>query len=220
MVKTVFASQDRKLVGTVGKATMRDAFKAMVAATYRMVGDTCPSSCKLLNNGCYAQKGKVLFHQKKAPADANDGAVLLEFIRGLTPKHKLRHNVSGDLFVGDEPDEAYITALVQGHSERPDVVGWGYTHGWKKLDATRLRLPNLVINASCDNLDDLRAAREAGWAQVIVLEKGEHRRRLKLADDVDVVVCPQQTSGGKIGCTDCGLCWRGDRKFAIGFLRH
>jgi hypothetical protein len=105
--------------------------------TYRPVGVTCPSECPLLNNGCYAQNGPVAMHSSRsatAPDDWKDK--LLQ----LPPGSKVRYMVSGDLFTDDQPDWDTISGILEVHSNRKDLKGWSYTHGWRRLDASQSRV--------------------------------------------------------------------------------
>lgn len=209
-IKTVLKSGNRK-IGTM-------------AATYRMVGQTCPSSCPLLVQGCYAKGGPVGIHQLKSGHSEADGAILLEFIGKLPVGEILRHHVSGDMFYGDEPDAVYIAGMNAAHDTRPDVKGYTYTHGWRKLDPKSFAR-TLAVNASCDTWDEVAQAQAAGWATVTVIPEDETRRRFKQPAHLDgemvmldVVVCPNQTVDLK--CKDCKLCMKADRPFVVAFKAH
>lgn len=189
-----------------------------MGATYRKVGDSCPSSCPLLNNGCYAQSGKTAMHQKRAEISEGDGAKFQAWVS--TTKAKLiRLHVSGDFFSGDKPDKEYIDGVLKGFKARKDVVGYTYTHGWKKLSKRLNSLDNLTVNASTDNTQDRIKAVKAGWPVVMVVTDDEKRKSwMDEATGKKVVVCPNQTSG--ITCNQCMLCAKKHRPQIVAFKAH
>lgn len=190
-----------------------------VRATYRKVGQTCPSDCSGLTEGwCYAMHGRVALHAKKSDREELDGDRLYAYIKGLEPGKKMRHHVSGDLFFEDEPDLDYIESMIKGHAERPDIVGWVYTHGWKQLNSQELnKLENLAFNASCDDMEEAREAYRLGWPTVVVVP--EDKESCELPElDTRLVVCPAQTHD--LTCSECGICMKNDRKCIVGFRIH
>lgn len=129
--------------------------------------------------------------------------------------------VSGDLFEGDQPDLEAVEELREAHQARPDVRGWGYTHGWRRLDPYRLNLPNLTYNASCETPEQVRQALAAGWPAVLVVPS-DHPKRLTY-EGFEAVVCPNQTTG--VTCDRCGLCAkrersRSGRPLVVAFRAH
>ena len=200
--------------------TKRDSENAKlgsnVRATYRKVGETCPSDCDLLETGiCYALQGPVAIHAEKSPPSHEDADRLLQYLQSLPGGKKIRHHVSGDLFRNDEPDIPYVWSLLVGHANRPDVEGWMYTHGWKRLSAHVLNLPeSLTVNASCDTLEEAQKAVHRGWPTTVVLQEEVD----ELSDGTPIVICPNQTDG--VTCSECGLCMQGQRKSVVGFLEH
>jgi hypothetical protein len=192
-------------------------------ASYRAVGFTCPSSCPLLNNGCYAQNGNTAMHQRDRYSE-NDAQVMKDSAKTLKPNSYFRHHVSGDLFITNSKDGSlnvdtdYLNAVLDVAKERPDVTFYSYTHGYKSLDNLPEQTPkNLTINASCDNLEQVKDAKNKGWATVIVVSENEKRKRYN-EDGIDIVVCPNQTSS--LTCSQCKLCFKQDRKFTVAFQAH
>ena len=188
--------------------------------TYRPVGTTCPSECPLLNNGCYAQNGPVAMHSSRsATAPDNWKDKLLQ----LPPGSKIRYMVSGDLFTDDRPDWGTISGILEVHSNRKDLKGWSYTHGWRRLDASMLNsLPNLTVNASTESLDDALRALTNGWPTVMVVPSGFPKR--VEYDQVAVLVCPNQTNP-EVTCDRCMLCFKKGRRLngkplVIAFRAH
>lgn len=220
---------EREQVG-VGVADSNNGKLGRVAATYRPVGapgvlagaaagaphadaaagadlGSCPHECPLLPWGaCYALGGHTAITARRArTATFNLFRWLLSLPRGAF----VRHLVSGDLFLRDAPDESYIAAMHRGHRARPDLRGWAYTHGWRRLIAAAVNRPGVTVNASCETLADARAALAAGWPVVRVVDadtpqlvdNGDHWQR----------VCPFITHG--VTCDRCMLCARPARAF-------
>ncbi|AYJ74711.1 hypothetical protein phiFa_10 [Thermus phage phiFa] len=176
-----------------------------VYRTYRPVGKTCPTECPLLNNGCYAQSGPTAIHAKRS-ADSDGWK---EKLLTLPPKSKIRYLVSGDWFIDDQPDWDTISAILEVHAKRPDLRGWSYTHGWRRLDASLFNaLPNLTVNASTESEEDALRAVANGWPTVRVVPE-DFPKRVE-TDQVVYLVCPNQTNKA-ITCDKCQLCLRKDR---------
>lgn len=178
-------------------------------ATYRPVGKTCPSECPYLkeNVGCYAMEGRTALVARKSQGLSCD---FLEYINSLPQKAVIRHNVSGDLFMDDAPDTEYISSMLEGHKTRPDVVGLGYTHGWRRLENHVVNgQNNLTFNASTDSKEEAREALKKGWPTVMTVGKNAYGRGLFDFGDFYGVVCPAQTT--KTSCAACMLCAKKNR---------
>lgn len=201
------------------KGISRNSKTGPVAATYRGVGQTCPSECRMLQSGgCYALGGHVAMQQRRAQGESFD---VKAWLLALPYSAAVRHLVSGDLFLNDEPDADYIQGMVSGHAARPDLRGWTYTHGWRRLLPMAVNRPGICVNASCETDDDVAQALAAGWPVVRVVESdapqlvdnGTHMTR----------VCPQQTHG--VQCSVCMLCAKPERTMrgkplVIAFRAH
>lgn len=183
-------------------------------ATYRAVGPTCPSTCALLDAGCYAQGGNVNLHQR-GRYSLNDGALFLAGLAFIPPGATVRLHVSGDVMLDGALDVDYLRAMIDGAAARPDVTFFGYTHAWKLIDRAVFVFPaNFVLNASCDGPADVDAARAAGWDTTTVVPSDTPWRR-----EGDTVVCPQQTVES-LSCAECKLCMRSDRSITVAFRAH
>jgi hypothetical protein len=208
-----------------------------VRTTYRVVGaaangGTCPSTCAMLQNkACYAMYGHVNFAAKRG-VRADDDATRLRAWLTLMPRDKrVRHHVSGDFMknVAEEDgaparevvDTEYVTAMLEGHAARPDVVGWTYTHAHAQLDPALLNsVPTLTVNASCDSHEELQRALKAGWPAVLSVAEDAEDHVLDLGGErVRIRICPAQTNEGMV-CSACMLCAKTDRSQVIGFRMH
>jgi len=193
-----------------------------VFATYRPVGHTCPSSCALLDAGCYAQGGNVALHSRRgAPIEAGGkGATFdpLAWALALPQDALVRWNVSGDV-VG--PDgSVYRDTIKRAHKLRPDLVGWTYTHAWRDPDvaAWAASLPgNVNCVASLDDPTDAAEARAMGWttvSSVVPTKDGqsftdtEAREIKRAASRVRTTALPCPAQRVEVGCADCMACAR------------
>ena len=82
----------------------------------------------------------------------------------------------------------------------------GYTHFWRRPHAAKLWKGTLM--ASCDTMKDFKDAVRLGWkATIVVPETFATRTKVKVGSkEHTILVCPAQTSNGKITCNDCRLC--------------
>ena len=196
-----------------------------IYASYRAVGPTCPLRCgfhpdkdgRVHGQKCYARKGRVAIHQKRAQPDEGDGAQVYRWLQGLPDGAGVRINVSGDIAAdGSKLDKPYLDGLTKGFKDRPELNGWLYTHVEKEqwLEVQNLAPSNLAINWSCDSLAEAQEAQEEGLTGLTcVISKEQANKRMR-----GVTVCPEQTSG--IACAKCKICWKGDRKTIVAFIAH
>lgn len=199
-------SKNKKLFGDNG---------AQFVAGYREVGTTCPTTCSLLNNGCYAQSGNTAIHMH-GQWSRNDGKVFYDTVTDLNKVRSgayVRITVSGDIVLDNAIDTEFLTGIIKAAKKRPDVTFYTYTH-YKGKDLLKWlkKLPsNLTINISCDTNEDIAWAKAHNLPYVVVKE-------LKAKRIGDVVQCPNQTMG--ITCDKCKLCFKKDRKLQIAFIPH
>lgn len=181
-----------------------------MAATYRTVA-SCPTTCPLMNNGCYAS-GRIFHIAKKYGVE--DYSNVTDLTKTLPRGGALRLNVSGDFLLEDEtPDFGYIRAVNEVALLRPDVSLWSYTHAWRTLTPDMF---SFVVNASCETPDDVLEATLAGWQTVIVDDGTLFGTKV---GDRNVVQCPAQTRG--ITCEECRACGADTRtRPVIGFSIH
>ncbi len=193
-----------------------------VRATYREVGPTCPRDCKhLKDKSCYALYGFVNIHSRKSPFAQDDSERLHDWLEGLPENKKVRHHVSGDFMdPSGQVDNKYLKSMVESHRRRPDLQGWVYTHAWKEIDPKYINsTQSLTANASCDSVDDLKQAHKMGWPTTTVVSEKSSSQVIDLdGDTLRIVVCPNQTHG--VSCAECMLCFRKNRKCAVGFRVH
>lgn len=196
-----------------------------MGATYRKVGETCPSTCShLLSKSCYALSSFTGMHQRNAVRDAFDGMTYYDFIKTLSESPKklakirntVRLHVSGDFFFGDEIDTAYVNGVKLAHETFKNILGYTYTHRYSDFGAYNWP-ENLVVNASCDTVQDIKTAQALGWPTVTTTNANDTRKRWE-QDGVTFVTCPAQTAN--LTCDQCRLCMKKDRKFTVAFRAH
>lgn len=200
-----------------------NAKTGFVGATYRKVGETCPSTCAhLVSNSCYALTSFTGITQRRSDRSEFDGMNYAAFITGLTDKqlskigNTVRLHVSGDFFYQDGIDTVYVQGVKTAHTMNPHVLGYTYTHRWQDFGAYNWPA-NLVVNASCDTLEDIHAAQAAGWPTVTTTGPNDTRKRWE-DEGVTFLTCPAQTAN--LTCAQCRLCMKSDRKFTIVFRAH
>lgn len=188
---------------------------------------TCPPSCPLLGNGCYADAGfYTRLHWDRLDA-GTAGVPWEEFIdrvRALKPGQLWRHDVGGDLAGrGDEIDAELLDQLVWANEGKR---GWTYTHylaghhnnGEVILAANR---SGFTVNVSCHTLAQVDVAMNAGLPAVVLLPANQ-RDPVRTPEGKPVIVCLAETREGTTcaTCTSRPLCQRSDRRFAVGFPVH
>lgn len=181
-----------------------------VAATYRPVGETCPSSCPHLGRGCYAQKGLVKFQERKALDKSDDLERLL-----LKRAPLVRLNVSGDFGKGDKFDTEYFNEVLTLARLFPRTTFFAYTHFHAHVRAnyTPSDMPknfHLILS------DEGPKVEGCEWRTARVIDDAKDRR-------ANEVLCPydkQKREGVKptVSCTTCRMCF--ERKENIAFLKH
>lgn len=202
-------------------------------ATYVPVKQTCPKSCKLMGNGCYAvlsyvgivnsrltKKADNLSAVKVAKLEAQ--AIDNAYGGGPIPKYRdLRIHVSGDsrTIKGTK----IINAALGRWKKRGGDSVFGYTHAWKHVP--RNTWSNASVLASVDSIKDVIDARNAGYAPAIVVPDFTTSRAFKLSgSDTTWIPCPAETKDKNIACADCRLCMKADWLFStnrgIAFAAH
>lgn len=199
--------------------------KPYVFTTYREVGSTCHTRCgfhpdhddpKIHGHRCYALSGNVGVHSRRAVPDQEDGKVVYERVLDLPTGAMVRLHVSGDFYIDGVLDEDYFNTVAAAFTERPDVLGWTYTHApladllWMRQRAPR----NLAINWSLDRISDSdKYPNITGRTVVIPKQYNPKVNRIK-----GLAMCPAQTHD--IPCSECKLCFNDQRKSVVGFYAH
>lgn len=179
-----------------------------VAATYAPIAQTCPVSCPLRDNGCYAKSGNVGFtvnRLERTLAGLNgdtcavlEGDEIAHMARYAPANHAMRIHVSGDATT-----DFRARQMARGAKVWPGPI-WSYTHAWADVD--RQSWGRVSVLASCESIAQVVAARKRGYAAALVVaEHPKDGRAYRTPEGVKVIPCPSQTRDVK--CTDCRLCW-------------
>lgn len=187
--------------------------------------ETCPDSCKLKNNGCYASQGPLNIHWNKVTSGerGSDWATFLKDVRRI-PRHSLfRWAQAGDL-VG-ENDVIDLGALKELMAASKHTRIYGYSHyPLTPTNIESLRHANsngFTLNVSTNSISEVDRAMDTGLPVVTVLPSDHDTtiRTLMTDGGNKVLVCPASL-GKPVTCASCGLCQKHDRSYAIGFVAH
>lgn len=182
---------------------------------------TCPTTCKLKGNGCYAENFPMSIHWD-AVTNGTRGMPYDDFLLQIKalPKGQIwRHNQAGDLAGRDNIiDAKALLALAKANVGRR---GFSYTH-YPMVSANRKAVKDALaygftINLSADSLaqaDTLLAMRVAPVVAIVPPGwKGDSPAGHK------VTVCPAQRIDG-MTCAVCQLCYKADRRAIVAFEAH
>lgn len=163
---------------------------------------------------CYAYRGLSLLGaiaQWKSAAKGNDQSLTTALKKRAKTAKFVRFGRIGDPSALDKKQLKAEIKQIRG--EGLGVLG--YTHRWRDKGK---HLKGEVL-ASCDNWQDVRDAKKAGWRSSLYQLEVDGNKGVT-EDGIKWVKCPYQTKG--VQCNDCGLC---DAKRAPGldlviFVKH
>lgn len=178
---------------------------------------SCDEACPFLKNGCYAEAGYTgctTHRLNKAEGDNSPEAIAAqeaEAIDSLTGRMDLRVHVVGDCKTNAAA--TIVAKAMRKHRRKKGKSAYTYTHAWRTVDRSAW-LGESVL-ASCETTNEVKAAKERGYAAALVVEKFE-REKVYEIDGVRVIPCPAQTSR-ELQCVDCQICMRADKLEKTGF---
>ena len=193
-----------------------------VSATY-VSQQSCPDSCPLRGNGCYAEHDFVQFTTNRLNAV---GTVTVDTlaeeeaaaIRTLSGRRALRLHVVGDCKTNKAAKT--VSAAAADHTTKHGKPVWSYTHAWREVSPKSWA--GVSILASCETTTDVKKAHRKGYAAAIVVTKHDQPKAY-VRDGVRILPCPQQTQKSA-NCESCQLCWKSDfllkSKTVIAFETH
>jgi hypothetical protein len=220
-VKYVSDSGNKKIMGS-----------QKIDATYVSIRGSCPLTCLLKDNGCYAQVGPLAIHVGRLDREV-DGISALQLARneaqaidqsyngGPVPTGRnMRLHVAGDCrtIAGAK----LINSSVSRWQRRGGGSVWSYTHCWDHV--TKDVWSNVSMLASVDSVEEVTFAMQNGYAPAIVVSEHPSERTYVLpGSDTKWIPCPAQTKEG-MGCVDCRLCFNANRLYnsnmGISFSAH
>jgi hypothetical protein len=185
---------------------------------------TCPDSCPLKANGCYANGGPLLRHWNEVTKGnrGNDWNEFLSKVEELPFEWKFRHNQAGDLPGENEKIDSEKLNQLSLVVKKKRLRAWTYTHkplNENYLSSIKNEIKNgFVVNASADNLKEADSFKEKGIPVVVVLPKDSPDTIITPKGN-KVVVCPAQRNE-KSNCSNCLLCQKSNRSVIVGFRAH
>jgi hypothetical protein len=185
---------------------------------------SCPDSCPLRNNGCYAEYGNTLPHWRRVSESGHFWEELCAKVKYLPRQQMWRHNVAGDLPSEDRVhiNRPAVRMLVEAQRGRR---GFTFTHysPWEGENAAIIQEANLngfTINLSADTLEEADRVAGLGIAPVALVLPTKSPKVQYTAEGRKVLQCPATYRPG-MTCSRCGICASANMDRAIiGFPAH
>lgn len=189
--------------------------------------DTCPHSCPLKKNGCYAEQGPLAWHWAAVSVGKRGGSLeeVCEQIARLPKGQLWRWAQAGDLpGDGTHIDRAALDMIVKANKGRH---GFAFTHYDPSIkhNAEAIRQANLAgftVNLSANNVTHADALVAMGIAPVVVVLPTDVKKAFRTEAGTHISICPAQTHDD-MTCARCGICAMNrdtPRKSVIGFTSH
>lgn len=185
---------------------------------------SCPNSCSLKGNGCYAESGPLGIHWA-AVSNGKRGTSWQEFCEAISklPKGILwRHNQAGDL-PGDglSINVHLFNMLIAANKGRKgftythyDVINNESNHEWVKI----ANKSGFTVNLSAESYQDADKLAALGIAPVATIQAEGNPRVTYTPEGRKVITCPA-TYRDDVSCYTCKLCQKQDRAI-IAFPVH
>jgi hypothetical protein len=184
--------------------------------------ETCPSSCALRGEGCFAEQHFLRVHWSRVPKNGLSWGWFLGRVRELPTGTLWRHNEAGDLAgVGDELDLEKLDELVKASK---GTRGFTYTHkplrtARERKAISRANARGFTVNLSADSLSHADELYDLGVGPVAAIVPPGTRTGDRTPRGRRIVICPEQTKA-ELSCSECGLCAIAQRRGIVGFLPH
>lgn len=192
--------------------------------------DSCPPSCELYNNGCYARGGMVRMHWDRVNNLGQNFSTLLKQIKAIKPGQLWRYGVAGDLPGNKEHINInMLKNLVQANKGKR---GFAYTHKNPLVRENNMAIlyandNGFTVNLSSNNAaqaDEYLKLNIAPVVTVIQSDMPKEWRNCRTPEGNLVVRCLAEYNNN-VTCHNCGgekgaLCSRTDRNFVVGFTAH
>lgn len=195
-----------------------------MAVTY-VSQKTCPSTCPLRNNGCYAEVGmmRMAITSKINNTEEDIDSIIdseCSAIDKLPANKTLRIHGVGD---APTPQAAKKLAIAGKNylkrAKNKSAKVYSYTHAWRTVKRKYWGVVSTL--ASCETTKQVKEARKQGYAASIVVAKFDSDK-LYVKDGEKLLPCPSQTKG--ITCSQCKLCTNDTHlrkaKISIAFEAH
>lgn len=185
--------------------------------------ETCPDSCSLKKNGCYADSGPLALHWTKVTSGER-GMGFADFcstIAALPDGQLWRHNQAGDLpGINGVINQSQVAELVRANKGKR---GFTYTHYDPSIMTNQesIRRSNrngFTINLSAECLNEADAFKALNIGPVVTILPIDSPKKLTTKAGNKVIVCPA-TYLDNVSCATCQLCQH-QRDTIIGFPVH
>lgn len=185
---------------------------------------TCPSSCPLKHNGCYAEHSMLTWHWKKV-TEGDRGDKFQDFCKKIAnlPEGQLwRHNQAGDLpGVGNKLAVKQLESLVRANKGRK---GFTYTHKplTSKDERKAIKQANkkgFAVNLSANSLTHADELTKLKVGPVVAIVPEDQPQVSYTPAGHKVIVCPAQMKDD-VTCKSCKLCAVIDRPCIVAFRVH
>lgn len=187
----------------------------------RPVGLTCPSTCPLLNNGCYAES-----MANRMPSTQTGAMKNLELgdIKMISSNRPLRLHVGGDFYRQNRLDRQYLAKLIKViRGRRGKGKTYTYTHCFRDPVLTRILMRlkrfGLTVFASCHSPQDMSDALALGYRIALISESAEEGMTALRLMGLKGIVCPEQRGTG-LTCDRCGYCYLQKSDKHLVLLKH
>lgn len=186
---------------------------------------TCPPTCPLINNGCYASAGYYTRLNWDKVTDGARGGTwsdLCDRVAALPAGQVWRHNVAGDLpHANGRIEYALVRRLIEANTGKR---GFTYTHHDMTITKNRAVISSankngFVINLSGNNPDDADRLHALDVAPVVTIVPENQLSNFTTKAGNRVVICPAVVRDG-VNCASCKMCALPSRKTIIGFPAH
>lgn len=181
--------------------------------------NTCPDTCKLKDNGCYASSGPSAIHWRKVSSGERgiSEAEFLQQIERFSYAGEIwRHNQAGDLPHNDGfIDHDFVKKLCFVNRG----LGFTYTHHalnrQNKMIIDYANSSGFTVNVSTDNVKQAKQLKSENPDLLVVTILP-----LDYADnDKEILRCPAEYKEN-VTCARCKLCAISKRSKIIGFTAH
>lgn len=191
--------------------------------------DTCPTSCPLINRGCYAKSAFYMsIHWRRTDRTGKDIDHLTSMILQLPRGQMWRHNQAGDLpGKGNRINAKELRLIVEANRNKR---GFTYTHKPVLGDqptrvANRAAIQHSIdngfcINLSANNLAEADKLADLNIAPVVAVVPRKYGFTGLTPRGRRVVLCPAQDKDTTVTCARCQLCAQIDRTTIIAFAAH
>lgn len=184
---------------------------------------TCPSTCPHLGTSCYAQAGYYTRLNWNHLDNGTRGGTWADMVASIA-KHASsvwRMSIMGDIPANSGTiNRDAMQDIVNANGGRN---GFTYTH--HALTARNVATikqsirDGFTVNVSCDTLEEVKAADDAGLPSVLVCGKDTEKGKHELGNGITGVTCPAIFSES-VTCSSCKLCADSERDYTIMFPAH